>query len=136
MKVLLILLILLVAIPVYSQTYVEFKWDQPDSTMGNPDQEIPPTAMPDGYILKYEIFKATPTDTLYYGEVPAPFALADSVVATVEFELFVPSSIQVRALDQQNRPGPMSEWSDPFTVEPGPPGEATKPEPIRVIFGG
>ncbi|MHA1859139.1 MAG: hypothetical protein ACTSUU_06810 [Candidatus Thorarchaeota archaeon] len=132
---LLLVLILLIPTLALSQTYVEFTWQQPDSTMGVPP-DLPPQATKDGSITKYEIFKATPTDTLYYGEVPAPFAVADSVLASVEFEMDVPTSITVRAVDLQGRAGPMSEWSTAFTVEPGPPGEATKPEPIRVHFGG
>lgn len=134
MKILLALIaMLLLATAASAQPFVEFTWLQPDSTMGLPP-DIPPQATPDGYIQNYEVFKATPTDTLYYGEVSAPYAITDPVFTSVEFEINVPTSIQIRAVDFDGRSGPMSEWSTSLIIEPGPPGEASRPEPVRVHF--
>lgn len=138
----LILTILLLAILLISptfvsaQTYVEFQWTQPDSTAGNPDQGIPPQATPPGSIIRYEIFKATPADTTYYGDVVAPANLSDMVVASVEVELYEGSSIRVRAVDIRGQRGTFSLWSEAITVEPGAPGETSQPDPVRVYFGG
>jgi hypothetical protein len=141
MKLLLTLLILLLTFTsALAQTsQVEFKWTQPDSTGGSqmPDGTICcKSPIPDGDLDKYEIFIATPTDTLYWGEVAAPADISEDATAIVPFEHFITSSIAVRAVNVRGITGPMSLWSDPFTVDPGPPEAAGKPAPIRVYFGG
>ena len=135
-----IMLIMLVASLACGQTSnVEFRWTQPDSSMGTlmPDETYCcKRAIPDGDIAKYEIFIATPADTMYWGFVDAPTVIAEDATAIVPFEMLVPSSIAVRAVDVRGRTGPMSSWSDVFTVDPGEPGAGGKPYPIRVYFGG
>lgn len=139
MKYLLTVLFLLIATTASAQVFVEFEWTQPDSTTGSILSDgsfCCKVALEDGDIEKYEIFTATPTDTLFYGEVPAPFTIAENATSAVEFTMLVPMSIAVRAIDIRGRTGALSEWSDPFEIDPGPPGVAGKPLPIRVYFGG
>jgi hypothetical protein len=136
-----LLLFLMMILPMLAmgQTLVEFTWDQPDSTGGTvqPDSTLCcKIAIPDGGLDHYEVFTATATDTLYWGEVPALYTIAEPVVALIPFELYVEMSIAVRAFDIRGVGGPMSGWSDAFTVDPGPPGAPNTPVPIKVFFGG
>lgn len=135
-----VLLALLLANTAMAQTsQVQFYWTQVDSTLGTlmPDgSRCCKRAIEDGGLAKYEIFIATPTDTSYWGFVEAPYAIADTVIALVPFEMYVSSSIAVRAVDIRDKTGPLSLWSVPFTVDPGEPAAPPQPTPIRVYFGG
>ena len=136
---LLLALFLLTAAAFAQTSNVEFKWSQPDSTSGSvmPDSTVCcKSPLNNGDLEKYEIFIATPTDTLYFGFVDAPDSIQTDATAVVPFEHYVPSSIAVRAVNTRGVTGPMSLWSDPFTVDPGPPESPSKPTPIRVYFGG
>ena len=139
---LILLLALIVALTpsiIFAQTLVEFQWDQPDSTTGTFQHDgtiCCKSPIPDGDISHYEIFTATPTDTLYYGEVPAPTDISTPTTALVPLQMLVPTSIRVRAVDIRSNVGPFSDYSVTFTVDPGPPGVTPTPAPIGVYFGG
>ena len=143
MKFLVSLLMLLVvfAIPTFSmaQSTVEFFWTQPDSSAGSTMPNGDPCckmALPDGDLEKYEIFIATPADTTYWGFVLAPNDLSENGTAIVPFDLLVPSSIAVRAVDIRGRTGALSLFSEPITLDPGPPDAPATPATVRVFFGG
>lgn len=129
-----LLLIVLLTTISFGSPMVEYHWTAPDSTQGIPDFGIPPQPTPPGSIMSYEIFKATPTDTILYSTVSAPADLDELIYASVAFDLWTPTSVRVRAIDVWERHGLFSEWTEPFTVEPGPPGAPTMLEPIRVYF--
>jgi len=97
-----------------------FKWTQPDSTSGG-------TETLDGWIKEYNIFIATPSDTMLYGVEAAPHAVADTASAYVSLLIGVPSSVAVSATDIWGQTGPLSEWSDSYIPIPPAPGTGGKP---------
>ncbi len=137
MKTLTTLLILLLATTALAQApaFVEYQWSQPTMTQGNPALNIPPIPTPAGSLDKYEVWRATPSDTTFVGFTPAVSPYTTDIQYAVAVDWNVPTTIRVRALDVQGRAGPWSLWADVLTVEPGAPGQTAKPEPVRVYFG-
>lgn len=120
---------------------VRFQWSQPDSTLSVEVMEgdsvvsvLPGVPLPEGHVKEYHVFLASPTDTLEVGIVGAPYDPKEEVSVTVPIDLNQESSVAVQAVDHLDRPGPMSKWSDPLTVRPGPPGRSYKPRVTEVIL--
>ena len=103
---------------------VKFGWTQPDTTAGGTHTE-------DGWLKEYRIFVATPSDTVFYGVVAAPAAVADTAFASINLQIGLPSAVSVEAVDIWDQIGPRSVWSDVHIVIPEPPGRAGKPGAVE-----
>lgn len=120
---------------------VRYAWTQPDSTMaveravGDTTIVVPATALQDGDLKEYNVFMATPTDTIQVAVVGAPPTLAELPTVVVPVPLGVPVAVAVQAVDQRDQQGPLSEWSEPFAVYPGPPQAAGQPRATAVYLG-
>lgn len=140
MKALILLLALLTAgLASAQEVFVEYNWVQPDSTVGSTletGEVVGKMAIPDGWIVSYEIMIAAKNDTTMYGTVDAPALIADLGRAVVPVHFNKPTSIRVRAIDIDGRVSDFGEWSDAFTVDPGKPVKPGKPNVFRVFLGG
>ncbi len=109
---------LLFAFPSLAQdtARIQFRWTQPDSTCG-----ATPRAIQDGWLIEYQVFVASPTDTVMQTVAPAPFAVADTASAFVTFEMGVPQSVQVVAVDKWGHEScAPSDWSEIYIPIPDP----------------
>ena len=111
---------------------VTFKWTQPTHYAEMPP--IPRIPIPDGGLLRYDIFLATPTDTFFYDHTDAPYLISEMVYDNVELELMLPTSIRVRATSIAGVVGGFGPWSDPFTITPGPPEGPGQPTAIEIFL--
>lgn len=103
---------------------VRFMWTQPDSTANG-------TATQDGWIDHYNIYVATPVDTVFYGTVAAPTVVADTASAYVNLQIGLPSSVAVSAVDVWLTEGERSIWSDTHIVIPEPQRKPGKPFSVK-----
>ena len=140
MKILLTALALLTASVAHAQqVFVEFRWDQPDSTVGSLAEGgavVGRMAIPDGWIKDYEVEIAAGADTTVFGLVSAPASIAAEGLAVVPVNFNVPTAVRVRAIDRDGRVSEYSEWSLTFTVDPGPTVPPGRPRAARVFLGG
>jgi len=140
MKLLVLLLALLMAtVATAQQVFVEFRWDQPDSTVGSLTDDgrvIGRMLIPDGWIENYEIQIAAGADTTIFGLAAAPLSIAAEGVAVIPVDFNVPTAMRVRAIDKDGRISEYSPWSMTFTVDPGPSMPPGQPRATRVFLGG
>lgn len=138
--VLFALIILLLAASASAQSVVlKYSWVQPDSTVGT---ESPDTgnivgrmAIPDGWIVQYNIQYYADNDTIDWGHVAAPHAVADTAHAYMDMPINKTVAMRVQSQIEDGRTSAWSEWSNPFFVDPGPPEAAEKPRLTRIIIG-
>lgn len=130
MKTLLIIAILLFSTQALAQLEVGASWDAPTTTMGytyvlsdTSSIVVPPVPLLNGSLKHYNVFLATPTDTVLALVVPAPVDLTKRVAARIVIPFSTEVFILVSAVDQRDQEGPHSVPSNTLAIYPGPPGE-------------
>lgn len=134
------LLIALLASTVCAQTVmVEYRWAQPDSTMGSLTETgavVGKMKIPDGWLSHYFIEVKAGSNTTTIGPVEAPASISAEGVAVVPVSFNTPTTVRVKAVDKEGRESAYGAWSLTFTVDPGPPVPPGQPFVARVYLGG